>query len=35
MFISSIPVIGRFILAFILCQDSEPGTNRYGRYPKD
>lgn len=33
-FISFIPVLGSIILLVLLVQDSEAGTNRYGRNPK-
>lgn len=35
VFMGSVPVVGQLILAIILCQDSVPGVNQYGRYPKD
>jgi uncharacterized membrane protein YhaH (DUF805 family) len=32
--ISLIPLIGAIILIVFMCQDSEPGDNRYGSNPK-
>ena len=34
-FIWFVPVVGWILLIVWLCQDSEPGTNRYGSNPKE
>ena len=34
LLINLIPLVGQIILIVWLCQDSSPGSNQYGEYPK-
>lgn len=34
-FIVFLPIVGAFVLIYLLAQDSQPGTNQYGPNPKD